>query len=369
MTNRSVNEPSNGLEGSALMEPNFIPGLTLSGQFYWEVIRPLLDVHYPGIPHSAALLGKGSEVLGFDTAQSMDHDWGPRLMLFLNEKDHSNRATAIEEMLRRHLPDQFHGFPVKWLIDGPSAYHCVELLTIGGFFLDYLNFDLRGEIEPADWLTFPEQKLRTIVSGGLYWDEVGLQAARERFQYYPRDIWLYLLAAGWSRIGEEGHLMGRAGSAGDEIGSALIAARLVRDLMRLCFLMEKQYAPYPKWFGTAFARLPGVTELTSTLQKVLTAADWEDRQKYLAMAYEIMAAKHNRLGLTESVEEKVSYFFGRPFLVIDEGRIVQAIKEQIVDINVKQIAEKSPIGGLDQFSDSTALLSDLDRRPVLKQLY
>ncbi len=351
------------------MESNFIPGLELSKQFYWEVIRPILDVHYAGIPHSAALIGNGSEVLGFDTAQSMDHDWGPRLMLFLNENDYSNRASEMEEMLRRDLPAQFHGFPVQWLIKGPSAYHCVELLTIRGFFLDYLNFDLRGEIELEDWLTFPEQKLRTIINGALYWDEVGLQATRERFQYYPRDIWLYLLAAGWSRIGEEQHLMGRAGSAGDEIGSALIAARLVRDLMRLCFLMEKQYAPYPKWFGTAFARLRDTKDLTSILPKVLMAADWEERQKYLVRAYEIMAIRHNRLGITEPVEEKVSYFFERPFLVIDEGKIVQAITEQIVDSRVKQIAAKPPIGSLDQFSDTTALLCDLERRPILKQLY
>jgi len=351
------------------MEVNFTPGLTLSRQFYWEVVRPILDAHYPELPHSAALLGKGSEVLGFDTAQSMDHDWGPRLMLFLNENDYSNKASAMEEMLRRDLPTQFHGFPVQWLIEGPSAYHCVELLTIRDFFLDYLNFDLRGEVEPADWLTFPEQKLRTIVSGALYWDEVGLQTARERFQYYPRDIWLYLLAAGWSRIGEEQHLMGRAGSAGDEIGSTLIAARLVRDLMRLCFLMEKQYAPYPKWFGTAFAQLRDVKDLASILQKVLMTGKWGGRQKYLAMAYENMAARHNRLGITELVEEKVSYFFGRPFLVIDDGKIIQAIKEQIIDINVKQIAEKSPIGSLDQFSDSTALLCDSERRVILKQLY
>jgi hypothetical protein len=245
----------------------------------------------------------------------------------------------------------------------------VKLLTIRDFFLGYLNFDIRSEIEPADWLTFPEQKLRTIVSGAVYWDEVGLQSARESFQYYPRDIWLYLLVAGWSRIGEEQHLMGRAGSAGDEIGSALIAARLVRDLMRLCFLMEKQYAPYPKWFGTAFAQLRDIKDLVSILQKVLVAAEWGERQKYLAMAYEIIVARHNRLGITEPVEEKVSYFFNRPFLVIDEERIVQGIKEQIVDSSVKQLAAKSPIGSIDQFSDSTALLCDLDRRITLKQLY
>jgi hypothetical protein len=37
--------------------------------------------------------------------------------------------------------------------------------------------------------------------------------------------------------------MPRAGLAGDELGSAVIAARLVRDCMSLCFLMEWQCAP------------------------------------------------------------------------------------------------------------------------------
>jgi len=47
--------------------PEFIPGLELSHLFYWEVVRPLMDRYYPGLPHAAALIGPGSEVLGFDT--------------------------------------------------------------------------------------------------------------------------------------------------------------------------------------------------------------------------------------------------------------------------------------------------------------
>jgi len=34
-----------------------------------------------------------------------------------------------------------------------------------------------------------------------------------------------------------------------------IWARLVRDAMMLCFLMERRYAPYIKWLGTAFAQI------------------------------------------------------------------------------------------------------------------
>lgn len=35
-------------------------------------------------------------------------------------------------------------------------------------------------------------------------------------------------------------------------GSAVITARLARDLMRLCLLMDRRYPPYSKWLGTAF---------------------------------------------------------------------------------------------------------------------
>lgn len=33
--------------------------------------------------HSACLIGNGSEVLGYDTTMSEDHDFGPRLLIFL----------------------------------------------------------------------------------------------------------------------------------------------------------------------------------------------------------------------------------------------------------------------------------------------
>ena len=318
------------------------------------------------MPHSAGLIGAGSEVLGFDTEMSSDHDWGPRLKLFLDEDNFAENAKSIETLLKSNLPHQFRHYPVHWTIDGPSGNTCVELLTIRSFFLDYLGFDIRDDIKPGDWLTFPEQKLRTVIGGAIYRDDLGLQASRERFQYYPHDVWLYLLAAQWQRLGQEEHLMGRAGMVGDEIGSALLAARLVRDVMRLCFLMEKQYAPYAKWFGTAFAQLPNVEALKPLLQRVLVAPTWIERQEFLAPAYEIIATKHNALQITETLDPKVSYFHERPFLVIGGGRFVNAIREKISDPVVKRIADRKLIGSVDQFSDSTDLLK---KARSLRSLY
>ncbi|HEU0299458.1 MAG TPA: hypothetical protein VFR37_08395, partial [Longimicrobium sp.] len=63
--------------------PEFIPGLELSRLFFVEAVRPLLDAAFPGLRYAAGLLGSGSDVLGFDTEMSRDHDWGPRVDLFL----------------------------------------------------------------------------------------------------------------------------------------------------------------------------------------------------------------------------------------------------------------------------------------------
>ena len=43
--------------------------------------------------------------------------------------------------------------------DAGPINHRVDILTVRGFLLDHLGFDIHCEIEPIDWLTFPEQKL------------------------------------------------------------------------------------------------------------------------------------------------------------------------------------------------------------------
>jgi len=349
--------------------PIFTPGLELARRFYFEAVRPVLDAEFPGLQHSAALIGTGSEVLGFDTEMSTDHHWGPRAMLFLPEADFERNKAALTETLRWKLPHRFLGYPTNFSAPDPGdngvqllqatesgpVNHRVECATIAGFFRRYIEFDINAEILPADWLSFGEQKLRSIVAGAVFHDDLGLEAVRARFAYYPRDVWLYMLASGWARIGQEEHLMWRAGHAGDEIGAALIASRLVGDVMRLCFLMERQYAPYPKWFGTAFMRLTAGPGLAPRLQRVLRSQTYQERGEALAAVYEYLSVKHNALGITESLATTCSHFWSRPFLVIGGDRFADALLAQISDPDVRRLTRGGPIGGIDQFSDSTDL--------------
>ena len=362
--------------------PEFVKGLELSRLFFEEAVRPALAAGFPRLRYAAALLGTGSEVLGFDDEMSADHGWGPRVDLFLEEKDFDARG-PIREALRRSLPRRFRGYPTSFTEPDPGdnnvqhleargegpVNHKVELMTPRGFFLDYLAFDIGREVEPADWLTFPEQKLRTVGSGAVFHDEVGLEGLRRKFSYYPRDVWLYQLASAWARVGQEEHLMGRAGSAGDEIGSALIGARLVRDLMRLCFLSERTFAPYPKWFGTAFRQLACAAELSPALRAALAAPTWRERERHLADAYRAVAEMHNGLGVTDPLPTEPRYFFGRPFRVIELHGFSRRILERIEDERVRRIAARRPVGGIDLFSDSTDLVSHASWRAALRRLY
>jgi len=329
----------------------FVSGRELSRRLYQEQVRPLLHTAYPQLPYSAALLGPGSEVLGFDDEMSRDHNWEPRVILFLQDADYVPHGEAVERSLRDGLAALFEGHPSTF-----------SLSTLRAYLQEHLDLDVDRGIEARDWLTLPEQRLRMVTAGIVYHDEVGLRVLRNRLAYYPHDVWLYLLIAAWWRVHPEANLMGRAGFVGDELGSRVIASQLVHDLMHLCFLLEKQYAPYSKWFGTAFSQLECASTLAPVLQDVLGGDTWSERQDALTAAYQNVAALHDTLGITPPVQIEVQQMWNRPFTV-PWGDFPGMLRAQIRDPAVLHIADQYPTGGVDQVRE--ILWSPRHRRRML----
>jgi hypothetical protein len=240
----------------------------------------------------------------------------------------------------------------------------VNIYTVKSFFAARIGCDPSKKITVTDWLTFPQQRLLELVSGGVFHDGLGkLQAVREKLRYYPHDVWLYLLAAQWTRISQEEAFIGRAGEVGDELGSQITAARMAREIVRLSFLMEKKYIPYSKWLGRAFSKLKIADKLNPILIEVFSAKTWTEREKKLAQAYSVVARQHNALKLTEPLPTEASSYYGRPYLVIHGDNFARAISEKIKDFQVKRI--KTAIGSIDQFTDSTDVVQNLS---LLKRL-
>src|SRR6185436_2140967 len=350
--------------------PAFVPGLKLSRLFYETEVKPILDQTFPHLRHSAALIGWGSEVLGFDTSISRDHHWGPRVLLFLSERDSPKWRDKVSEVLSKELPYSFKGYSTNFSKPEPNGVRhpvritrgpvnpMINIYTVRSLFKSRLGFDLKRRITTADWLSFPQQRLLELTSGEVYYDGLGqLVKARQRFAYYPRDIWLYVMAAQWTRISQEEAFVGRAGHVGDELGSQIVAARLAREIIKLSFLLERTYAPYSKWLGSAFMRLTIGRNLSPILRRVLLAKTWKTREKWLSEAYSLVAKSHNALKITKPLSTKTSDYYHRPYLVIFAERFAKAIKQQIKDPAVKKIA--TDIGAIDQFTDSTNVVEDL----------
>lgn len=103
------------------------PGQGPARRFYWQEVSPRLA----GTLYAAALLGDGSEVLGYDDEVSTDHDFGPRVQVFLaREADQAAMPAALAGLPERFESRQGHfsrAYPYDgWLGHQVESDHCGE---------------------------------------------------------------------------------------------------------------------------------------------------------------------------------------------------------------------------------------------------
>lgn len=332
-----------------------MPGLELARLFYTEAVRPLLGDR----PHIAARIGPGSDVLGFDTARSTDHDWGPRVDLFLDDPG------DLSGQLSQNLPKHFRGWSTHFEPpgarvrsmadnDGPVD-HYVQISDLPGWLHGRLGFDPAAPIEVLDWLATPWQRFAEVTGGAVFHDPDGaLEQVRARLAWYPDDLWRYVLACQWTRIGQEEAFVGRTAELGDDLGSRIVTARLCRDLARLLLLQQRRWPPYQKWLGTAIRTDPAAVLLT----RAVRAGTPAERGAALCAAYEEAGTRQNTLALSTPVPAERRAFFDRGYAVIGAGRFAESLHAAVTD---PQLAARPLTGSIDQISDNTDVLE----RPVV----
>ena len=330
-------------------------GIPLSRDYYESVVAPLLARHAPGLEHAAARLGSGSDVLGYDDAQSRDHDWGLRLTLLVEE----GHAQEIDTLLAQELPPRFRGLPTRFASTwDPVVRQRVEVCSAAEFATSRLGLDPGSGLTLVDWLSLTGQAVLEVTAGEVFHDRPqALTALRERLEWYPHDVWLYAIAADWHRLGQELPDVGRAGLRGDEDGSAVIAARHVRTLLHLAHLLHRRWPPYGKWLARSAAALPGGDVVRLAVHEVLRARDWRSREAALADAIELLAAMQGAYGLP-TLEPATEAFFDRPHVGL--RGMPDLLAEQITDPAVRELPAGK--GTAEQISDNVAVLVDAAAR-------
>lgn len=329
-------------------------GLELARLFFHEAVVPIIGRVMPGLRYSAGLLGDCSDVIGFDDAVSRDHGWGPRCQLLLEPDNVDEVSRALDAALADGLPLRFRGYSTSYEgmrlanIDGPPIKHWVDMATPERFLQANLGVARAIGLAPRDWIAMRGYRLLGVTAGEMFRDDLGFEETRRALAFYPDDIRLYLIAADWMKIADEQAFPGRAGSRGDEAGSAIISARLAEILMRLCFHLERRYAPYSKWFGSAFLRLAGCGHVREPIGRMVTAPDWQERDGHWTAALAGVIALHEREGLLEAGKYRPApVYLGRPGTGLPQferggppsiASLIDEIRSRIVDPEVRALA-------------------------------
>ncbi len=345
----------------------FIKGMELCEGFFNAYAKPIIEENFPDLKYSAGLIGYGSDVLGYDDAVSTDHMWGPRFYLFLSETDISKK-NDIWNALSESLPYTYKGFSVNFTEPDPNdcGVQHPEIITEGKVnplvfihtFDEYLNEQLGtadlDNISPVQWLAFSEHRLLSFVSGKFFVDGLNCSDKVAKIKYYPDEVKLYMIASNWEIIASEQAFVMRCGECGEEIGSQLVFAKIAERPMRLCFLYKDTYAPYSKWFGTAFNYLDIDESIRQTIQAALSANSLTERENRIVKAQAMIADMHNSSGLTDLVDYQIESYFGRDIKVIFADKFAEATSEKLKDTvlqNIPLIGTLSQFGGLSSFAD------------------
>ena len=353
----------------------FVPGHRLSRALYEDIVAPALARRLPGLRYAAALVGHGSDVLGFDSPRSTDHDWGPRLQVIVTDHDLAGQSGAVLRVIEEALPETVWGVPVDLLAaanlpgedetrhrspDGRT--HGVTVTSVQRLQRDLLDI----EEDPrrwghARWLTTPRQSLLEFTAGPAFRDDTGeFSAARDALDWYPDDVWLYVMSGRWQRIAQLESFVGRAAEAGDDLGSRLLAGQIATDIMHLALLQRRAYAPYPKWLGSSFARHEEDGTLVTALTTAVGADTAENRQNALVGALVELSRRHDLLQVTTPMLSRAEPFFGRPYPVIWSERMARALHAAIRP----PLRELLPfgLGGIDELTNGTDALKNVHLR-------
>jgi hypothetical protein len=286
----------------------FIPSLVLSRMLFDEEISQVMANEFPGLKYAAATLGMCSEVLGLDDEVSMDHEWGPRISIFLQDVDKVRYAEDINQIFRKKLPGKFKGVDLKWKKPGvdvqktkETALYHIYVGTVQDT-LDFYGGIRRLPLQEIDWLKVSEQHLLEFTAGVVYHDDYGeLTRARDSLAYYPDNVLKFLLMREWNAVGGDWFPIGRIGPRGDEIGLHIQAAKLAQRFMRIAFMVHRTYFPYKKWFGTQFKQLPPAQVLEPMLLELLGAKSWQQVEEVIGKISAVLLDQQNKLGISPKI--------------------------------------------------------------------
>ncbi|MBQ9141789.1 MAG: DUF4125 family protein [Lachnospiraceae bacterium] len=336
-------------------------GLALCKAYYEECCKPMLEARFPKYVDKIAvgLVGEGSDCFGYDDAFSRDHDWGPRLFLWVTDKVYEEIGaelnTAYEE-----LPKVYKGVPYQESVQAVGrcgvqrigdfygkllgTENCpvdvwnrgkedgIGLSDEGGTQEKFREKDIWWYPEGIQWERIPEERLAAAVNGAVFVDKSGefTQIRRILKEGCPKRLWYLKIAEAAARFSQNGQYnYRRMRKRGDMVSAGLMMSEAVREALKLLYYVVEEYPPHDKWLMRGLQKRRSLERIQNLIENIMVSDAAEDK-----------ADKLEQLG------EQLAYLLYRANYISDvEGFLQEHVSELLfkasrAELSIEELAEQ-----------------------------
>ena len=292
-------------------------GLELSRRYYEELCLPAIEESFPANIDKMAfgLVGDGSECYGFDDEISRDHDFGPRIMIWLTSTDFAEFGIILQEFLQK-LPATFLGYEgVNTSLYGKGRE---GVFTIAGFYRKFTGLEYIPETI-HEWRSIPEANLSLATNGEVFSDPPG-EFTRYRNTLsagYPEDLRLKMMAARCMKMAQSGQYnYSRSLKRKEFVAAQMALAEFTDSATSMIYLLNKKYKPFYKWMHRGLLDLPVLgREIHDLLETLSTSTSSYDNITSIETVCSLIINKLREEGLSDSKSD----------FLLDHGPHIQKI--------------------------------------------
>lgn len=267
-------------------------GLELSEKYFEAFGRAVIERNFQNLKKhiACAMVGEGSECLGFDDDISADHDFGPGFCIFVDdsvdEKDFERLRKAYD-----NLPKTYRGYTRLETAQGKNRVGVIR-------FTDYIKKVTGFDHMPKgieEWQYTVDENLAIGVNGKVFLDEGNILSDFRKRILHEQPYYVY-----FRKLGMQLELMAKHGQYSfpravqrGDMGAAFIAkAEFLRSAMRAAHILNHKYAPYSKWLRKSMEGIEEFKELLPVFDKLFAGAickeDIDDIEKISAAIHKAM---------------------------------------------------------------------------------
>ena len=277
-------------------------GLELSRGYYEDIVRPAIEEKFGDKIDRMAfgLVGDGSECYGFDDEISQDHDFGPRVQIWLTAEDFEEFGRDLQKFMETVTKEYkgYQGVNMSQYGDGREG-----VFTVGGFYARFIGLD-RVPATIQEWRMIPEVNLSIATNGEVFSDELGRFTKFRKIlqRQYPEELRLKKMAARCMSMAQSGQYnYTRCMRRGEYVAAWMAASEFMKDACSMVHLINHKYCPFYKWAHRSLKTLPILgEEVAMYMDGFISASEVRASAQIIEKISEVIIEQLKKEGLTSS---------------------------------------------------------------------